>query len=162
MGVPEHDVERWIAACGVQEAVSADHGASTAHTTAPAGAVDAREPGGPAPAAAAGPEREVLAPPDPTVRQALGLVLACLAVNILGREFVDFFNLPVHLDMVGTAIAAIALGPWRGAGVGAATNVLGMVGSGWTSLPLALRRRFPLAMLLHQDGPEHYPGHDQG
>ncbi len=66
------------------------------------------------------------------------LATACVALNLVGRTFVDFFPLPIYLDMVGTAIAAIALGPWRGAAVGAATNVIGIIGSGLISLPFAL------------------------
>lgn len=65
------------------------------------------------------------------------LMAGCLAINLLGREFVDFFAFPIYLDMVGTAIAAIALGPWRGASVGLATNLVGALGSGWISLPFA-------------------------
>ena len=66
------------------------------------------------------------------------LMMACLSLNLIGREFVDFFNLPIYLDMTGTAIVAIALGPWRGAAVGAATNVLGAIGSGLISIPFGL------------------------
>lgn len=86
------------------------------------------------------PMEEAGPPPPPTVtfRQQLMLALACLLLNLVGREFVDFFQLPVYLDMVGTAIAAIVLGPWRGAAVGGLTNVIGAVGSGWISLPFAL------------------------
>lgn len=75
---------------------------------------------------------------SPTLRQQLALVMACLLLNLGGRVFVDALDLPVHLDMVGTAVAAFALGPWRGAAVGAATNVVGVVGSGWISLPFAV------------------------
>ncbi len=78
------------------------------------------------------PERE------PSVRETAFLMIACVALNMLGREFVDFFKFPIHLDMVGTAVAAIALGPWRGAAVGATTNVVGIIGSGLVSLPFAL------------------------
>lgn len=74
----------------------------------------------------------------PSQRMTLVLLVACVALNLLGREFVDFFQLPVYLDMTGTAIAAITLGPWRGAAVGASTNIIGVVGSGWVSLPFAL------------------------
>ncbi|WP_220138502.1 hypothetical protein, partial [Nocardioides massiliensis] len=91
-------------------------------------------------------DSQVPAPPAPEpstptathTRAVLLLLLACLALNLAGREFVDFFRLPLHLDMVGTAVAAIALGPWRGAAVGVATNVIGVIGSGWISLPFAL------------------------
>lgn len=76
--------------------------------------------------------------PPAGVREAVLLMAACLAANLLGRTFVDFLHLPIHLDMVGTAIAAIALGPWRGAAVGASTNVVGALLSGPTSIPFAI------------------------
>lgn len=75
---------------------------------------------------------------SPSLRETLVLMAACLGINLLGRMFVDFLDLPVHLDMVGTAIAAIALGPWRGASVGATTNLLGALTSGAASIPFAL------------------------
>lgn len=65
------------------------------------------------------------------------LMVGCLLLNLAGREFVDFFAFPIYLDMVGTAVAAIALGPWRGAAVGASTNIVGAIGSGFLSLPFA-------------------------
>lgn len=76
--------------------------------------------------------------PTPLVRDAVVLVVGCLVLNLLGRVFVDSLDLPIHLDMLGTAIAAIALGPWRGAAVGASTNVIGIFLSGAASLPFAL------------------------
>ncbi len=57
-------------------------------------------------------------------KHVLVLMTACLGLNLLGRAFVDFFAFPIYLDMIGTAIAAIALGPWRGAAVGLSTNVV--------------------------------------
>lgn len=73
-----------------------------------------------------------------SLRQVVLLLVACVALNLFGRAFVDFFHLPIYLDMMGTAIAAIAIGPWRGAAVGATTNIVGIIGSGWVSLPFAL------------------------
>ncbi|WKN48438.1 hypothetical protein [Nocardioides sp. Arc9.136] len=66
------------------------------------------------------------------------LMTACVLVNLLGRSFVDLLALPVYLDMVGTAVAAIALGPWRGAAVGLASNLAGTLSSGEESIPFAL------------------------
>lgn len=66
------------------------------------------------------------------------LLLGCVLFNLLGRAFVDFFDLPVYLDMVGTAVAAVVLGPWWGAAVGASTNVIGAAGSGLISVPFGL------------------------
>ncbi|WP_235737807.1 ECF transporter S component [Nocardioides alcanivorans] len=76
--------------------------------------------------------------PEPSARQVCRVILGCLLLNIVGREVVDFLHLPIYLDMVGTAIAAIALGPWFGALVGGGTNLLGSLGSGSVSLPFAL------------------------
>lgn len=84
----------------------------------------------------------VPAPPPPAPRSPRGHLLALLAVcvvlNLAGRGLVLLLDLPVHLDMVGTALAAIALGPWHGAGVGLVTNVLGVTEGGPASLPFAL------------------------
>lgn len=91
------------------------------------------ERGTPVPPRAASP---VEVPPGRPVPRSWPWVVAlgCVAINLVGRLLVDGLKLPVYLDMVGTAIAALALGPWAGAGVGAATNVLGVVSSGWFSL----------------------------
>lgn len=67
--------------------------------------------------------------------QVLALIIGCLALNVLGREVVGVLRLPIYLDMVGTAIVAIVLGPWRGAAVGIATNLLGAFGAGWDFIP---------------------------
>lgn len=71
-------------------------------------------------------------------RDVLLLMAGCVLVNLAGRAFVDLLDLPIYLDMTGTAIAALALGPWRGAAVGATTNVVGVLSSGAISLPFAL------------------------
>ena len=72
--------------------------------------------------------------PRPSTRSVVALLVGCLAVNMVGRVLVDSLTLPLYLDMIGTAIAALALGPWRGAAVGAATNVVGVLSSGPVSL----------------------------
>ena len=80
-------------------------------------------------------------PPEPAPArrsQVALLLIACVAVNLVGRALVDFLDLPIYLDMVGTAVAAIALGPWRGAAVGTATNLIGVLSSGPASIPFAL------------------------
>ncbi|MCD4526985.1 hypothetical protein [Nocardioides sp. cx-173] len=82
-------------------------------------------------------------PPPPPARaprrqQVVLLMLACVVVNLAGRALVDLLDLPVYLDMTGTAIAAVVLGPWRGATVGVATNLVGVASSGLVSVPFAL------------------------
>lgn len=114
----ERDVETWVGRCREQLA-----GESTA-------AARPTE-------RAAGPVATTALPPTST-RQYVVLMAACLGINLLGRMFVDFLDLEIHLDMVGTAIAAMALGPWRGAAVGASTNIVGALASGPDSIPFAL------------------------
>ena len=72
------------------------------------------------------------------LRQSLALMSGCLLLNMLGREVVDGLGVPIYLDMVGTALAAIVLGPWRGAAVGASTNLLLTFVTGFVSLPFAI------------------------
>ncbi|MDT9592676.1 hypothetical protein RDV89_06340 [Nocardioides zeae] len=66
------------------------------------------------------------------------LVLACVALNLLGRAVVDVAAVPLFLDMAGTAVAAVLLGPWWGVLVAVATNVGGTAISGWVSLPFVV------------------------
>lgn len=51
----------------------------------------------------------------------LALAVLCLAINMFGHWFAYEVHLPVYADMVGTAVAALMLGPWRGAAVGFAS-----------------------------------------
>lgn len=73
----------------------------------------------------------------PSQRQVALLMVGCLGLNLIGRVVVDTLHLPVYFDMVGTAVVAIVVGPWRGALVGGATNLIGVVGA-LVSLPFAL------------------------
>jgi energy-coupling factor transport system substrate-specific component len=66
------------------------------------------------------------------------LVPVCAALNIVGSYIHKALNLPVYLDMIGTAIAAMVLGPWWGALVGVITNTGSALLSGPTLLPFAL------------------------
>jgi len=100
-----------------------------------AGQVPVRPPASPvASPVAPAPEQD---PQAATPRVAL-VMIGCVLLNLLGREFVNGIGLPVYLDMVGTALAAIVLGPWRGAAVGLLTNSLGVMSGGLVSLPFAL------------------------
>jgi energy-coupling factor transport system substrate-specific component len=80
-------------------------------------------------------EEDPLPEPVATSRRRVVLLLVlCVLLNLGGRVLVDSLTLPAYLDMVGTAIAAVALGPWHGAIVGVCTNVLGVASSGPASL----------------------------
>jgi energy-coupling factor transport system substrate-specific component len=89
-------------------------------------------------AAMTDPPVPVVRPASPSAHQVVGLMTAALVMNLLGRGFVMFFDFPLHLDMIGTAVVALALGPWRGAAVGASTGILGVALSGTSSLSFAV------------------------
>lgn len=72
-----------------------------------------------------------------TGRRIAVVVAVSLALNLLGLSLSEWLDLPVYLDMLGTAFSAIALGPWWGVLVGVSTNVAGTVGSGPESLLFA-------------------------
>lgn len=120
LGGSDADVDAWIARCRHPQA--------------------SEQPPEQPPEQSSAPERQQVesSVPPAGAREAALLMASCLAVNLLGRTFVDFLHLPIHLDMLGTAIAAIALGPWRGAAVGASTNVVGALLSGPASIPFAI------------------------
>lgn len=68
----------------------------------------------------------------------LMLILACVGLNVLGFSLVAGLGLPLYFDMVGTAIAAIALGPWAGVAVGLSTNAIGLAITDSSSIAFAL------------------------
>ena len=64
----------------------------------------------------------------PVLRNPVLIVAALLGlsiVNVAGGQVVLWLDLPLFLDMIGTAVAAILLGPWYGVGVAIMTQVLG-------------------------------------
>ena len=70
----------------------------------------------------------------PGWRSLLLIALLGIAVNMVGRLLVTDFQLALHLDMVGTALAAFAAGPWTAVCVAAATAGLGTAVDGSLSL----------------------------
>ncbi|MFN2145628.1 MAG: ECF transporter S component, partial [Anaerolineales bacterium] len=67
----------------------------------------------------------------------VALVPVAIALNIVGGQINSALHLPIFLDMIGTAVVAIVLGPWWGALVGAITNIVSSFISGPISLPFA-------------------------
>lgn len=125
LGATEAEVDEWAERC------------RTAH--AGAAPTPVREPASaPEPEPEPAPEPPPPPPAPPTVNAALLLCLGCLAINLFGRWMVNVLEIPLYLDMVGTAVAAIILGPWWGAGVGVSTNFLGVGLSGYDSIPFAV------------------------
>lgn len=68
----------------------------------------------------------------------VALVPVAAALNIVGGIINNALRLPIFLDMIGTAVVAIVLGPWWGALVGAITNIVSSFITGPISLPFAV------------------------
>jgi energy-coupling factor transport system substrate-specific component len=68
----------------------------------------------------------------------VALVPVAAALNIVGGQINTILKLPTFLDMIGTAVVAIVLGPWWGALVGAITNIVASFISGPIGLPFAV------------------------
>jgi energy-coupling factor transport system substrate-specific component len=66
------------------------------------------------------------------------LILGCIALNLLGIVVVQALHLPIYLDMAGTASVAMILGPWPGAFVALASNLLGFSVGAPGAAPFAL------------------------
>ncbi len=68
----------------------------------------------------------------------VAVVPVAAALNIVGGYINSVLKLPVFLDMIGTMVTAVILGPWWGALVGAVTNIVNSFISGPISLPFAV------------------------
>lgn len=129
LGADEAEVECWAERCRTARVADSAVSRSTGDQPPPARAVSQPEPE----------PREPPAPPSVTARVGLLVALGCIVVNMVGRVLVVVIpEIPLYLDMVGTAVAAVILGPWWGAGVGLSTNLLGVPVSGMHSIPFAL------------------------
>ncbi|MAM53841.1 ECF transporter S component [uncultured Microbacterium sp.] len=54
----------------------------------------------------------------------IAILVGSVGLNLFGTAVAGELRLPVYLDMIGTATAAFALGPWYGLAVGVSTNLL--------------------------------------
>jgi len=68
----------------------------------------------------------------------VAVVPVAAALNIVGGYINGVLNLPIFLDMIGTMVTAVILGPWWGALVGAITNIVSSFISGPIGLPFAV------------------------
>ena len=68
----------------------------------------------------------------------VAIVPVAAALNIVGSQINTILHLPTFLDMIGTCVVAIVLGPWWGALVGVITNLVGSLFSGPIDLPFAV------------------------
>lgn len=56
-------------------------------------------------------------------RPALLVLVGCLLLNLLGNLLTNALPIELYLDMTGTAVAAVLVGPWPAAAVGVLTNL---------------------------------------
>ena len=68
----------------------------------------------------------------------VAVVPVAAALNIVGGYINTALRLPTFLDMIGTMVSAILLGPWWGAVVGVITNVVSSFLTGPIGLPFAV------------------------
>lgn len=66
------------------------------------------------------------------------ILVSCIGLNHFGTNLNARYHLPLFLDMIGTAVASILLGPWSGAAVGLISNTLGAIAENPNSMAFAL------------------------
>lgn len=69
---------------------------------------------------------------------AVGVLASCLVLDFAGHTLVGVLHLSLYLDMIGTALAAIVLGPWPGVLVALVGNTAGLAVHGTMVLPFTL------------------------
>lgn len=131
LGETEDEAEEWRAYCR-----RARRAPQTEKTEAPASA-DATAPRAGATAPPVEPLPAITVPSRPRLgpRGFTAVLAACIAVNLAGSALVAEFSLALFLDMIGTTVAAIALGPWYGVLVAVLTNSLAVATSDAAALP---------------------------
>ncbi len=67
----------------------------------------------------------------------IALVPVASVLNVIGGTVAGALKLPIFLDMIGTAVVAMTIGPWWGALVGVITNVTSGFLTGPVSIPFA-------------------------
>src|SRR5699024_3317496 len=68
----------------------------------------------------------------------LGVMIACVIIDGTGHALVGTLHLALYLDMIGTAISAMVLGPWYGVAVAVLGTATGTLIHGTMALPFAL------------------------
>ena len=67
----------------------------------------------------------------------IALVPVASVLNVIGGTVAGALKLPIFLDMIGTAVVAMTIGPWWGALVGVITNLTMGFLTGPVSIPFA-------------------------
>ena len=74
--------------------------------------------------ASLGPDRTIAERIGATPEFAVLVMVAAVSVNVIGGVLANRFDSVLFLDTIGTAAAALLLGPWRGAAVGLLSNAV--------------------------------------
>lgn len=130
LGAPEAESALWEERC-----LCARRNAPATPNPVPQAVPEAAPEVPPEPAA---PLRAAAEAAVPSRRRQLMLFLACIALNVLGFTLVAGLGLPLYLDMAGTAMSAIVLGPWAGVAVGLSTNAIGLAITDSSSIAFSL------------------------
>lgn len=110
LGGDEGDAVYWRRRCAAD--------AATARAASVAGPVSPPPPGAPA-ATASRSSRALLRRRPGTIA---ALLTGAVAINVVGAHAVRWLDLPLYLDMIGTAAIAIVLGPWYAVATAIATQ----------------------------------------
>lgn len=122
LGADDAEAEGWETRCGLAQ--KARH-AAPARPTPP-----------PVKQTAAQPVKQTAAH-RPALWTAI-LLVGCVVLNFSGSAAVATLGLPLFLDMIGTAVAAMAFGPWWGVLVAAGSTAVETVCGTTDSLPFGL------------------------
>lgn len=114
LGADEAEADRWVQR-SVRVRRNGERGRSEP--------VEADPPAPPVPARPA--TGSTLTAPAPRRWVTAVLLVGGILLNLLGLAVVQALNLPIFLDMIGTAATAIVLGPWHGAVVAIVSNMMG-------------------------------------
>lgn len=129
LGGSEADALQWRARCASQQVASPRRSATPASTR--------NEDFAPPRPASTQPTKTLAHAPShstvletPPLRAMLALLAGAVIVNLVGGQTVGLLNLGLFLDTLGTAVIAIALGPWYGVAVAVLTQPLAAAVSG--------------------------------
>ncbi|GAA1954220.1 helix-turn-helix domain-containing protein [Microbacterium aquimaris] len=120
LGEDADAVDAWREAC-----IRARYSAPTSPNRPPAEGGAPRGPSRPAdevPSSQPAPFAEKAYSTRDTVRAGLFVIVVGVIVNLTGSGLVIALPLPIYLDMIGTAITAMVVGPWAGVAVAVLTH----------------------------------------
>lgn len=134
LGEDDDDVEHWRLRC-----LDTHLSAGQSPQLPPPREARSRFPLGPDAHLTLSPSITIEHPQERALRVALvaAVLVGCIGLNIFGNTVTEKFGLILFLDMIGTATAAFVFGPWYGAGVGLATNLLVTVSGSPISIAFA-------------------------